>query len=272
MNEMNQQGSSAPGIVERAKAVLMSPKNEWPKIAGETDSVRDIFFRYAVPLAAIGPVAGFLGGQLFGYGAFGFHYRPSLLGGLSTAITAYVLGLASIFLVSWIASFIASKFDGQEDFARAFRLCAYSFTAAWVAAIVRLVPSLSILSLLGLYSLYLFYLGATPMISVPQAKAAGYTAITVVAAIVIYLIVGALAATITGGFGMAGAISSANEGSGKVEMNLPGYGKLKVEDNGDKQTMELPGVGKVEVTRDGKTVKIKGDNINAEVNDPDAGN
>jgi hypothetical protein len=265
----NLQGvGSAPGLVERAKAMIVSPKSEWPKVAAETDDVRNVFMRYVVPLAAIGPLAGFIGGQAFGLGAFGISYTPSLMGGLTTAITSYVLALASIFLISWIASFLAAKFGGKESFARAFRLCAYAFTAAWVAGIFGLVPALGILSLLGLYSLYVFYLGAEPMMGVPQDKAAGYTAVTVIAAFVLYLlagvVVGAVAAT---GSGRLSGLSSSAAGD-TVEVNVPGYGQMRIEDNGDTQTMEIPGVGTVEVTRDGDTLRIDGENFDAEIEDP----
>jgi len=267
MSDINLQGGRAPGLVERARAILVSPKDEWPKIAGEGNSTRDIFMGYVVPLAAIGPVAALVGGQLFGFGVLGFSYQPSLIGGLTMAVTSYVLALVSIFLVSWIASFLADKFGGKVDFARAFKLCAYSFTAAWVVAIFQLIPSLSILALLGLYSLYLFYLGATPMMAVPQEKAAIYTAVTVVVAIIINLAAAAAVTTITGGFAAAGAIAAADDGTGTVKMNLEGYGDMTIRDEGDKQTMEIPGVGKVEVTKDGDTVRIEGEEFSAEVED-----
>lgn len=279
MDEIQPQGSTtpgttAPGIVDRAKAILVSPNQEWPKIATETDSVRDVFMRYVVPLAAIGPIAGFIGGQLFGYGAFGFRYHPSLVSGLSTAITGYVLALVSIFVVAWVANFLADKFAGQPNYERAFRLCAYAYTAGWLAGIVRLLPSLGILVLLAsLYGIYLFYLGATPMMSVPRDKAAGYTAVTIIGVIVIALIVAALTSAIAGMFGTAAMITANDTGSniGRVEMNLPGYGKIKVQDNGDNQTMEIPGVGTVHVTKTGDTVKIDGANASAVVKDVDAG-
>jgi len=68
----------------------------------------------------------------------------------------------------------------------------------------------------------------------------------------------------------AAAIAANDDAAGTMEMSLPGYGNLKVEDNGDRQTMEIPGMGKVEITKDGDTVKIEGENFNAEVKDPEA--
>jgi hypothetical protein len=225
MDEMEQRPSPVDGIVGRAKAILVAPKAEWPKIASETDSVQSVFTRYVVPLAAIGPVCGFIGGQLFGNGALIFRYHPSLISGLSTAIVGYVLALVSIFVVAWVANFLADKFGGKADFSRAFKLCAYAYTAGWVAGIFNLLPSLGILALLaGLYGIYLFYLGVTPMMSVPQDKAVGYTAVTIIGVIVVYLIVGVLTASITGLFG-ASVIGLSNTAD-SATVTIPGVGTI----------------------------------------------
>ena len=57
-------------------------------------------------------------------------------------------------------------------------------------------PAIGFLGILALYGLYLFYLGATPVMSVPQDKSVGYTVVTIVGAIVLYIIVGAITAAI----------------------------------------------------------------------------
>ena len=62
---------------------------------------------------------------------------------------------------------------------------------------VAIFPPLGVLGLLGLYSLYVLYVGATPMMGVPQDKAAGYVVITIVAAIIVYFVIGAVAAAFT---------------------------------------------------------------------------
>jgi hypothetical protein len=271
MSEIQQQGEPASGIVGRAKAILVSPSTEWPVIAGETESVQSVFTRYVVPLAAIGPICGFIGGQVFGVGVLGFRYHPTLLGGLSTAITQYVFALLTIFLIAWVANFLADKFGGQPSYQRAFRLCAYAMTAGWVAGVFDLLTSLSLLVLLAsLYGIYLFYLGATPMMAVPKDKAMGYTAVTIVAVIVIGIVFGLITAPITAAFSPAATIG-ANDANGTFEMSVPGGGKIKMQGDGNNQTVEIPGVGTMHVTKNGDTVKIQGDNINAEVKDLDAG-
>ncbi len=236
MDDIAKSGGTAPGLVGRAKAILTAPTTEWPKIASESDSVRSVFTSYVVPLAAIGPIFGFIGGQLFGVGAFGFRYHPTLIGGLASAITAYVLALVSIFLIAWVANFLADKFGGQQNFERAFKLCAYALTAGWVAGVFNLLTSLSLLVFLAsLYGIYLFYLGATPMMAVPQDKAAGYTAVTIVGVIIVGIIIAAVTAPIAAVFAPATAIG-ARADNGTLEMSVPGDGKVKVENNGDNQT------------------------------------
>lgn len=225
MDEMEPRQSRVDGIVAQAKAILVAPKEEWPKIAAGGGSVRSVFTGYVMPLAAIGPLAGFIGGQLFGRGALFFHYRPSLLFGLSSAITAYVMSLLSTFLIAWVVSFLAGKFGGREDFTRAFKLCAFSFTAAWLAGAFNLLPSLGlIVGLAGLYGLYLFYLGATPMMGVPQDKAVGYTVVTVICAIVLYIVAGMIAASaaaVVGGAGVLGEDTAAS-----ASLTIPGVGTI----------------------------------------------
>ena len=53
-------------IMERIKGILLKPKEEWQTIAGETTSIADIYKNYIFILAAIGPVASFIGMSLVG--------------------------------------------------------------------------------------------------------------------------------------------------------------------------------------------------------------
>ncbi len=238
--------NTAPGLVERAKAMIMAPKAEWPKIAGEETSVKDVLVSYALPLIAISPICALIGEQIFGIGGPFFSYHPSLMSSLTSAVVGFVLGIASLFLLSWIANFLSTKFGGKDDFAQAFRLCAYSATAAWVVGVFSLIPMLGFLGLLGLYSLYVFYLGATPMMGVPEDKAGGYTAVTVLCVIVVSLIVGAVSGLMAGGAMLAGNYPQAD--NGEVNMTIPGLGEMTSSDG--TSTVEMPGIGKVEINEE----------------------
>jgi hypothetical protein len=56
-----------PSVIDRARSIILRPGDEWPKIEGEATSQGEILRGYVLPLAAIGPVAAFIGGQVFGY-------------------------------------------------------------------------------------------------------------------------------------------------------------------------------------------------------------
>jgi hypothetical protein len=219
-------GPSESSIVERAKAIILKPKDEWPVIERETTPSGEIFTRYVVPLAAIGPVAGFIGGQVFGYGAFGFSFRPSLTWGLSQALLGYVLSLVGVFLLAFVANKLAPNFGGVSNSRSAFKLVAYSMTASWIAGIFALIPSLSILSIVGLYSIYLFYVGVGPLMKVPAEKAMTYTIVTVICMIVIYLIIGAITAGAGRAFGGPSLFNGQVSNADGETVNIPGMGAL----------------------------------------------
>ena len=53
-------------IVDRVKNICLTPNTEWPVIAEEATSAGSLITGYVAPLAAIGAVAGFIGGSIVG--------------------------------------------------------------------------------------------------------------------------------------------------------------------------------------------------------------
>lgn len=209
----NDSGFSRESIISRAKAIITNPTAEWPRIEAEHRSVSDIFIRYSIPLAAIGPAAGFLGGQIFGYGMFGISYRPGLVTGLSMAVLSLVLSLTGIIVLTLIVELLSPKFGGTADRQSAFKLVAYSMTAAALAGIFGIIPALAWLGIVGLYSFYLFYTGITSMLKVPSEKAVMFTVATFVCAMIFYLVAGAVIGSMGNMFGMRPGIPSAETAS-----------------------------------------------------------
>lgn len=218
-------GPQRNALIERAKGILLKPNAEWPRIEAEPATIGDVLVRYVLPLAAIGPVASFIGGQVFGYGALGFSYRPSLLSSLSLAISTYVLTVIGIVVLTFIAELLAPKFDGGASRINAVKLVGYSYTASMLSGIFGLIPSLSFLGILGLYSFYLFYTGVGPLMKVPQDKALAYTAVTVVCAVVIFIVVGALGRGVVGTF-VPGPTYMSDAGTVSGTATIPGVGKI----------------------------------------------
>ncbi len=66
--DMQHQGSR--DIVSRVKAILMTPKTEWPIIAAEATTVADLYKNYVIILAAIPAIAIFIAMSVIGMGFF----------------------------------------------------------------------------------------------------------------------------------------------------------------------------------------------------------
>ncbi len=75
-------------------------------------------------------------------------------------------------------------------------MAVYSYTPAWVAGVLQILPLLGLLGILaGLYGLYLLYLGLPRLMKCPEDKAIGYTAVVVICAIVMSMVITSIGAT-----------------------------------------------------------------------------
>ncbi|MCC6888646.1 MAG: DUF1282 family protein [Hyphomicrobiales bacterium] len=154
-------------LLARVRAILLSPRSEWPAIAAESGDTPAI--RHVAILAAIPALARFVGGWLIG------GFRP-FLSALVGAVLAYVLAFVAVFAVAFAVDVLAPRFEARRGYSRALRLTAYSFTPLWLAGVVLLVPGASFLVLLGLYGIYLMWTGLPVLMRAPAAKAVPYAA------------------------------------------------------------------------------------------------
>lgn len=185
----NPTGGTRVPLIQRVKNILTTPKTEWPAIDAEPDTIGGIYKNYVMILAAIAPVCLLIGLLVFGmpYISFPMGYL------LAQAIISYVMALIGCYVLALIIDALAPSFGGTKDRVKAFKVAAYSSTAAWVVGIFYLLPLLAILGIVGaLYSLYLLYLGLPVLMKTPADKSVVYTVAIIVAAIVIYIVFGAI--------------------------------------------------------------------------------
>lgn len=172
-------------LVDRAKNIILTPKTEWPAIAGEQAVVSQIFTGYVFPLALIPAIA-----SLLGFGFIGFGFGSSLRWGIAMALIHFVSAFLGVLITAFVANFLAPNFGSQKDLARAVQLVAYSYTPSWIAGVFLIFPALGILALVGgIYGLYLLYLGLPHIMKTPQEKAGTYLVVLIVAVIVVYIVV-----------------------------------------------------------------------------------
>jgi hypothetical protein len=186
-------------LVNRVKAILLNPNDTWQEIKNEPATVKDLFTSYAALLAAIPPIASFIGFSLIGLSVLGFPYRRPLGSGLGHLIVSYVFSLVGVYLVGMIIDALAPSFGSSKNQLQAMKVAVYSWTPGWVAGAFLIIPSLSPLSLLAsLYGLYLFYLGLPILMETPQDKAMGYVIVTILVSIVVSILVGSLSGALFG--------------------------------------------------------------------------
>lgn len=194
-------------IIERVKAILTTPKTEWPVVAAEPATVSSLFTGYIVIIAALPAIAGFIKSSLIGTTVFGITVRNSIGGGITAMVLGYVLSLVVVYVVALIINALAPTFGGQKDMVQALKTAAYSWTASWIAGIAVIVPWLGWLIALagGVYSIYLLYLGLPQTMKCPVEKSGGYTAVSVIIAIVLSWVVGFIVIGVVGTAAMSGA-------------------------------------------------------------------
>ena len=178
-------------LIERAKAILLTPKTEWPVIAAEPATTADLYKNYLLLLAAVPAVFAFIDATVFGYSVpFMGTMRVGFGAALQTALFSYVFSLLGIFVFSLIVNALAPTFGGTKDAISALKVVAYSATAGLVGGVAVIVPFLGglITIVAAIYGIYLLYLGLPTLMKCPQEKAVAYTAVSIIAAIIVSLV------------------------------------------------------------------------------------
>ena len=215
-------------LIERVKSILLQPKEAWATIDTESADVASLYTRYLMILAAIPAVCGFIGMSLIGFGGFGLTIRVPLVAGLTNMVVSYVLSLVGIFVLGLIIDALAPTFGGQKNSIQALKVAVYASTAALLGGVFSLLPALAMLGLLAaLYSIYLLYTGLPVLMKSLPEKSAVYTAVVIVAAIVMGVVIAAVGSIfMPSGGAMMGAGSAP-----AITMNTPG-GKVSIDTAG----------------------------------------
>jgi len=187
-------------IAQRAKEVLLKPRDTFAVIKTETVTSRDLILNYLAPLAVIPAIASIIGMSAVGIrisvmGTF----RIPLINSFSSAVLQYILTLIGIYILGIIINALAPSFSGKKNEIQALKVAVYSVTPSLVVGVLYILPVLGILVVIaGLYGFYLLYLAIPIMMECPPEKALGYTVVVIIINIVISLIIGALVSFLPG--------------------------------------------------------------------------
>ena len=165
-------------LIERVKAILLTPRTEWPVIEQERATMSDLYIKYVAVLAAIPEVAHIIGQSLVGAARVSF---GSLL---LRAVVSYLVTLAMVYIIAGVIDLLAPRFGGKKNFPNAMKLSVYSYTPLWLAGIFLLVPGLNFLLILGAYGLYLLWVGLPMMMQAPSERSFVYAIVVTAVALV----------------------------------------------------------------------------------------
>jgi hypothetical protein len=218
--------AGAPGIVERAKNILLQPQAEWDRIAGEPADVSKIYMGYVLPLAGLSALCAFIGMSLVGVMGFRVGIVPGLIG----AVIQVVMALVGVFALAFITNALAPNFGSQQDMGQAHKLAAYGSTAGFLAGVFTFLPPLAILGIVGLYSIALLYIGLPRLMKTPEDKRVVYLVVIIVVCIVVGIVLGTVMGAVRGmipGYGPP-AYTFGQNASPQGEATLPGGGSVDI--------------------------------------------
>jgi hypothetical protein len=165
-------------LIERVKAILLTPRKEWPVIEQERATLSDLFLKYVAILAAIPEVAHLIGLSLIGA------ERAPIVSALLRAVIAYLVTWAMVYVIAIVINLLAPRFGGTRNFSNALKLSVYSNTPLWLAGIFLLIPGLNFLLILGVYGLYLLWVGLPVLMQVRDERAFPYATVVTACALI----------------------------------------------------------------------------------------
>lgn len=178
-------------MTERVKGFLFQPRATFKEVDSEFTKPGALWGRYIIPLAALGPLFGTIGRIIFGrrIGGTSLSDPMPIADAVKWGILAFALALVAVFVLSKVISLLAPGFGGQKNDVQALKVAAYASTPAWLAGIFNIHGRFLIVAIIiSLYSLYLLYVGLPVLMKVPGDRAMGYTAVVIIASIVIFLV------------------------------------------------------------------------------------
>ncbi len=186
-------------LIERAKNIVFSPKTEWEAIAADPTPTPALIAGYVLPLAAVAAVAAFIGIVFIGQslGPLGTVRMP-IMAGLVGLVFQLAMSVAMVFLLGFIIDALAPTFGGEKNMAQAVKVAAYAYTPVWIVGILSIIPALGLLGILAaFYAVYLVYLGLPRLMKSPAEKSVAYTAVVIVVAFVLAIILAAVGGMLT---------------------------------------------------------------------------
>lgn len=173
-------------FADRIYELFTQPTDTWLEVKEEPLTPRQLYLRYALPLAAIPPIARMVGLTVIGVSFLGVRYRSPLLNVLGYGIVSYVLSLVALYVAALVADTLAPYFGGRKNMDQALKLVIYSSIPYWIGGILLFIPGLApLVTIISLYGCYLLFKGLPILMETPRANVPFYFLVLLAVAVIL---------------------------------------------------------------------------------------
>jgi len=174
-------------IVDRARELLLRPKDEWVKIASESDDPRPIVGFVAV-LGILPALALFIGYGIIGLPTMYGFFKLSMLSAFFVSLVFYFLAGVGIALTASMIGFFCHYFSIEGKWQTFLKIAVFSSVAPLLANVFYILPILKFLRIVGFYGCVTLFVGLPVMLKIPKEKEMQFVVTILVGAIIISLI------------------------------------------------------------------------------------
>lgn len=154
--------------------LMTNPRAEWARIRDRRCSVASCYLGHILLLAAIAPVAGFVGTTQVGWKIGAREHFLTTDSAALIAVAVYAAMLIGVFTVGWMVHWMSETYQAEKSFSQSVALAGYTATPLFLIGIMLLYPVLWLNMILGMlavsYTVYLLYVGVPIMMEVEKER------------------------------------------------------------------------------------------------------
>lgn len=162
-------------MLQHVWGLFAHPEEEWKDIRKEDCTIGRCYCSHVLTLAAVPPIAGFIGTTQIGWQIGGGDpVTLSTNSALSISILYFIAILVGIFTMGKSIHWMGKTYGADVELPRAIGLAAYTATPLFLIGLMGLYPILWLNLLVGLpalaYTVYLLYTGVPIMMDISQER------------------------------------------------------------------------------------------------------
>ena len=186
-------------ILSHVWGLLSHPEEEWKAIRKENCTIGKCYCSHVLLLAAIPPLAGYVGTTQVGWQVAGREvHKLTPDSALMIAILSYLTILVAVFTIGKLIHWMGQTYGAKQTLPQCIALAAYTATPLFLIGVMLLYPVLWLNLLIGLpvlaYSVYLLYTGVPIVMGITKER--GFLFSSAVLAVGLVTLVAVLAATV----------------------------------------------------------------------------